>query len=169
MICIDIKALKAGIHEYEWKLKAVDIDLDPRIFDSLDVHARLDYHPSRIFVSLNTSAKARLVCDRTLVEFEQPVEGEFHTLFSGPEMFEGLEEEDEDVRLLTSDMEEIDLTEAVRDTFLLSLPQRRIAPGAEDEDIPLQFGAPEHDEGDVDPRWEALKGLLPEKSTPNDS
>ncbi len=165
MVCIDIKALRAGVHEFDWTLNVEQLDLDPSVFSNLELFVRLDFHQSRIFVTLNTRATARLTCDRTLVDFEQPVLGEYHLLFSGPEFFEGVEEDGEDVRLLAPDMEEIDLTDAVRDTFLLSLPYRRVAPGAEDEDIPLQFGAPENGDGAIDPRWEALKALYSEENT----
>lgn len=156
MVCIDIKALKAGLHEYDWDLKPEAIDLDPEVFSDLHVHAKMDLHPSRIFVTLEVDGVAKLVCDRTLVTFEQPIEGEYSILFAGAEFFEGMEgEQEEDMKLLSQDDEEIDLTEAVRDTFLLAIPQRRIAPGAEAEEIPMQFGRLDA----VDPRWEALLAL----------
>lgn len=162
MVCIDIKALKAGLHEYDWDLEPESIDLDPEVYRDLHVHAKMDLHPSRIFVTLEVDGVAKLVCDRTLVTFDQPIEGEYSILFAGAEFFEGKEGEEEDMKLLSQDDEEIDLTEAVRDTFLLALPQRRIAPGAESEDIPMQFGRTEA----VDPRWEALIAL---KSSENPS
>lgn len=157
MVRIDIKALKPGIHEFEWSLDAESLDIDPAMFRDIELYVRLDYHASRIFVSIQADSIARLTCDRTLVEFDQELHGEYTILFSGPEFFEGVEEDDEDIRLLTPDMEEIDLTDSVRDTILLSLPHRRIAPGAEDKEIPLQFGEP--GETAIDPRWEALRGL----------
>ena len=158
MVRIDIKALRPGLYEYDWKLDAEAIDLDPNVFKALHAQARLDYHVSRIYVTLNVNAEARLVCDRTLAEFDQPVEGTYSVLFSGPEFFEGSEEE-EDIRLLAPDMEELDLTDAVRDTFLLALPQRQIAPGAEEEDIPMRFGVPSQEDAALDPRWDALRAL----------
>ena len=159
MVQIDLKALKAGVHEFDWVLKPEDLEVDPGLFGEIELYVRMDYHPSRILVDLHVDSVACLVCDRTLVDFEEPIHGEYSILFSGPELFEGMEEENEDIRLLSSDVEEIDLGDAVRDTLLLSMPQRRIAPGAEEEDIPLQFGVPDSKDADVDPRWEALKAL----------
>ena len=159
MVSIDVKALKPGIHEYEWNLGAEALEMDPTLFQNIDLYVRLDFHPSRIFVTIQADSLVQMTCDRTLNEFVQEVHGEYHILFSGPEFFEGKDEEDEDVRLLTSDMEELDLTDSVRDTILLSLPQRRIAPGAEDQEIQLQYGLPENGDAAIDPRWEALKGL----------
>ena len=167
MVQVDLKALKAGTHEFEWTLSPEDLGLDSDMFKEVELFVQLDYHPSRVFVKIYVDSIANLTCDRTLVGFEHTVEGEYNILYSGPEMFEGMEQEEEDIRLLTSDMEEIDLTDAVRDTLLLALPQRRIAPGAEDEDIKLQFGAPEVEGVDIDPRWEALRVLKGEASDGN--
>jgi len=165
MVKIDLKALKAGIHEYDWVLAADTLEVDPDVFGGeIELYVRLDYHPSRVLVNIQVDTVARLVCDRTLANYDQPVQGEYNLLYSGPEMFEGMEEEEEDIRLLPPDVEELDLTDSIRDTLLLSLPQRRIAPGAEDEEIPLQFGGPDVDEARVDPRWEALRALRDESS-----
>ncbi len=159
MIRVDIKSLKPGIHEFEWEPDAEELELDPEVFRELHVGARLDFHPSRIFVTLDTSALARLVCDRTLVEFDQEVEGAHSVLFSGADMLEDGVEEDDEIRELKAGDEEIDLTDLVRDTFILSIPARKLAPGAETVDIKLAYGALESGEPAVDPRWEALRKL----------
>ena len=159
MICIDIKSLKPGIHEFDWDPTAQALDLDPEIFDQLHVAVQLDFHPSRILVHLSTTAEAQLTCDRTLEPFTQHVEGGHTVLFSGEGLIDAGEDSDDDVRPLKSNDEEIDLTDLVRDTFILSIPVRKIAPGAEDEEIPLAFGAPDAEESAIDPRWEALKKL----------
>ena len=110
MVKIDLKALKAGIHEYDWVLTAETLEVDPEVFGGeIELYVRLDYHASRVLVSIQIDTVARLVCDRTLVDYEQPVQGEYNLLFSGPEMFEGMEEDEEDIRLLPPDVEEIDL------------------------------------------------------------
>ena len=81
---------------------------------------------------------------------------------------EGLEESDQELEggesddavPLEDDDAAIDLAGPVRDTLLLSLPARRVAPGAEDVDIPTAFGAETDDDGrPVDPRWDALRAL----------
>jgi uncharacterized metal-binding protein YceD (DUF177 family) len=55
------------------------------------------------------------------------------------------------------------VTDIIRDTILLSIPQRTIAPGAEEEDIDMTFGEPDDEETEtedaVDPRWSKLKDL----------
>lgn len=159
MISIDIKSLKPGIYTYDWDPTADSLDLDPEVFDELHVAVQLDFHPSRILAHLETTAEARLICDRTLVQFSQQVEGAHTILFSAEGLVEAGDESDDDVRELKSSDEEIDLTDLVRDTFVLSIPVRKIAPGAEEEEIPLAFGTPDAGEGAIDPRWEALRKL----------
>lgn len=161
MITIDIKALKAGVYEYEWTPDAEELELDKEVFRDLEVEARLDFHAGRAFVMLTTQATASLICDRTLEPFEQDVEGNFEILFASPEMLDAMEDAGDDIHELAADAEEIDITEMVRDTFILSIPLRKISPGAEQEELPLEFGRPEGKAG-TDPRWEALRKLSSE-------
>ena len=170
MVRIDIKPLKPGLHTFEWAYEAADLDLDPDVFSQIEIAVRLDVHPSRILASLEASATASLVCDRTLVLFDQDVEGTCEVLFVTPEFFDGQDGEDESIRVLPPDQEEIDLTTDARDTLMLALPQRRIAPGADALDIPMQYGAPSTtEEPAIDPRWEALRKLSRPDSDANGS
>jgi len=117
-------------------------------------------------VKLQAAATAELTCDRTLRRYEQPVEGAYSLLYGPPSMVGQEGEEFEEVRPLSPTDKELDLTDVVRDTLLLALPQRRVAPDAEDEPIERQFGPPDSDAADeeatdtpVDPRWSKLKEL----------
>ena len=157
MLRIDIRPLKPGVHEFEWEPPADALELDPGVFRDLHVRARLDYHPAHIYVTMHTRATAHLVCDRTLVDFTQEVSGEYRVLYSSDEAVND-DASDDNVRFLAPDEDEIDITEVVRDTFMLSLPYRRLAPGAESKEIPLRFGAPDPS-SEIDPRWEALRDL----------
>ncbi|MEM8483956.1 MAG: DUF177 domain-containing protein [Bacteroidota bacterium] len=158
MIQVDIKSLKPGIHDFEWQPSPEALGLDPDVFQELHVGARVDFHPNRIFVVLETEAEAHLKCDRTLASFTQLVEGEHQVLYSATPSVDGESVDDEVQRIGHAD-EEIDLTAFVRDTFILSIPARKIAPGADMEEIPLEFGAPAGSEAGIDPRWEALRKL----------
>ena len=159
MICIDIKSLTPGIHEFAWQPAAEALELDSGVYRDLEVSARLDFSPSRIFVTLQTRAIAQLVCDRTLVDFDQEVEGTHSILYSSGDLVEDAEAQDDDIRELKKGDEEIDLTDIVRDTLILSIPARKIAPGADEKEIPLAFGTPQSGEAAIDPRWEALRKL----------
>lgn len=161
MLTIDISSLSTGIHRLELAPSATQANLDPSTFEEIQVDAVLQYHRDRILVQMHATATAELTCDRTLQPYEEEIEGEYNVLFAPPDM-EGQEgEEFEEVRPLDPSDREIDLTDVVRDTLLLAIPQRKIAPGAEDEPIDREFGATdeEDDDGPVDPRWSDLEKL----------
>jgi uncharacterized protein len=162
MLTIDITSLPTGIHHLEFSPSSEEVNLDPSTFEDVDVDVVLQHHRDRILVKLHATATATLTCDRTLEPYEQDIEGAYNVLFGPPSMVGQEGEEFEEVRPLDSTDREIDLTDVVRDTLLLSIPQRRVAPGAEDEPITREFGATEEetdDETPVDPRWEDLKEL----------
>lgn len=159
MLGIDLTPYKPGLHEATLTPSAESVGLEPETFDDVVVDVRLDLEEDRALVAFTARATATLVCDRTAVTFEQPVEGRYAVLFVLPERLDVLDDAD-DVRPLPPPGAALDLTDAVRDTLLLALPARRVAPGAEDEELPVTFGAERDEDGDViDPRWEALKKL----------
>lgn len=142
---------------FDWDLEPEALDLDPEVFRSLHVSVRLDVQPDNVFVRLTANGVARLTCDRTLAPYDESVSGSHALLFVTRGSLDAIEDTTDDVVELGPDEEEIDLTSVIRDTFLLALPHRRIAPGAEALDLPMQYGAPAKDDDMVDPRWEALK------------
>lgn len=167
MLTVEIASLSPGIHHREFTPSATEVDLDPTTFGDIRVEAELQYHRDRILVKLDASATAELTCDRTLKPYDQPVEGHYSLLFGPPSMVGQEGEEFEEVRPLTPSDQEIDLTDVVRDTLLLALPQRRVAPGAEEEPIEREFGDPEEEEEEdsIDPRWSELRKLRDDDST----
>ena len=167
MLTIDITSLSTGIHHFEFAPSASQADLDPTTFSDVQVDAELQYHRDRILVKMHATATAELTCDRTLQPYDEALEGQYNVLFGPPSMVGQEGEEFEEVRPLDASDREIDLTDMVRDTLLLAIPQRRIAPGAEDEPIEREFGATddagEDDSTPVDPRWSALEELKDEE------
>jgi len=163
MLTVDITSLSSGIHQLELTPSPDEAGLDPTTFDDVRVEAELQCHRDRILVTLHATATAELTCDRTLQPYEQPVDGDYSVLFGPPSMVGQEGEEFDEVRPLDPSDREIDLTDVVRDTLLLALPQRQIAPGAEDEPIDREFGAPEdEEETPIDPRWSELQKLRDE-------
>lgn len=161
MLTIDITSLSTGIHHLELAPTADQVNLDPSTFNDIQVDVVLQYHRDRILVKLYATATAELTCDRTLQPYEQDIEGEYNVLFGPPSMVGQEGEEFEEVRPLSPSDREIDITDIVRDTLLLAIPQRQIAPGAEDEPITREFAPPdeEADEETIDPRWSDLEKL----------
>ncbi|MBT8401286.1 MAG: DUF177 domain-containing protein [Rhodothermia bacterium] len=155
MIRIDIASLKGGVNRLEFEPPAEELELDPEVFSNVQVRAEVDVRADQILVRFDADARARLVCDRTLKPFTQDVSGSYAVLFSSRDDM-GMDGVD-DVRTYAASDRTIDISEPVRDTLILALPTKRIAPGADDVEIPNRFG--EADEEEIDPRWEALRGL----------
>lgn len=162
MLTVDITPFSSGIHHIELTPSADDVGLDPATFDDIHVDAVLQCHRDRILVKMQATATAELTCDRTLRPYDQPLDGSYNVLFGPPSMVGQDGEEFEEVRPLDPADREIDLTDVVRDTLLLAIPQRCIAPGAEEEAIDREFGPddpPEGEEEPIDPRWSELQKL----------
>jgi uncharacterized protein len=159
MLTVDIHALPDGVHELTLETTAQDVAVDPETFtDTIVVDLRLDVANRRIVAQIGVRATVTLQCDRTLVDFQQDVTGRHTVLFAPPEQLP--EGPSDDAVPLPDEATSIDLADPVRDTLLLSLPTRRIAPGAEDVELPTAFGAETDEAGrTIDPRWDALRRL----------
>lgn len=172
MLSLDLTPFEPGLHEITLTPTPEDLDLDPEAFADIVVDVRLDYQEDHALVLLTVRATATLECDRTLEMFRQQVSGRHDVLFLAPHEMERrrgpdgeIAEGEDDVYELPEPGVPLDLTTPVRDTILLALPIRRIAPGAEDREIPLVFGALSDEEGEpLDARWEALRRLKDNQS-----
>ncbi len=158
MITLDLTPFKPGMHSVSLAPEPEDLELEDESFSDVRVDVRLEVGYDSVIVMLEARATAALVCDRTLEPFAQPVSGSHAVLFL-PEERLGAGGDTDDVRPLPEPGVPLDLTVPVRDTLLLALPVRRIAPGGEDRDIPLVFGAASDADDAIDPRWEALRRL----------
>ncbi|MDX1545930.1 MAG: DUF177 domain-containing protein [Rhodothermales bacterium] len=160
MLRIDLAPLDEGIHHLSLSAEPEALDLDPDVFADVGAEVVLDYRKDQALVMLTATATATLECDRTLVPFEQPLEGQYSLLYASPAFARSAAgDDDTEVHVLDPADPVIDLTEAVRDTLLLAIPARKIAPGADDLELPTVFGEAEGDETAIDPRWEALRAL----------
>jgi uncharacterized protein len=169
MLRIPIAGLADGLHVQALRVDAADLDLDPAAFADVALDLRLDVAGRRILAAFDVRAVATLECDRTGVLYAQPVSGSHTVLFVPPDRLPP-EAEDDDLFPLADAAAEIDLTEPVRDTLLLALPLRRVAPGAEEAEIATSFGAPTDAEGrPVDDRWDALRRLRGDDEEPGPS
>ncbi len=164
MLRVELSSLDEGHHELAFAPAAEELGLDPSIFGEVVVHLRLNVAKRRVVASFDVSSLATLECDRTLVLYQQPLHGNHSIVFLPAEHIAADSEED-GLRALPESETEIDLTAAVRDTLMLSIPLRRVAPDAEETEINTSFGDPQSlEDPRVDHRWDALRKLRAESS-----
>lgn len=157
MLYVDISTLSDGLHDIELQPTAEELELDPDMFTSVDTNVRLDIGDKQILCRIEIRAEAELICDRTLEPFIEPIAGSYTVVFTKDPNEASVG--DDDIRMLDPGARTIDITEMVRDTVLLSVPLRKVAPSAREKELQLQFGGPTEDGDAVDPRWEALRKL----------
>lgn len=156
MLKVDIRSLNNGLHHMEFDPTADDLGIESPVFRDIHADVRLTVDGQQVVVRVNVRGKATLVCDRTLVDFDKTLHGSHTVCFMPPnEMDE--DAEDDAILPLAAGQEDIDLTDIVRDTLMLAVPIRKLAPGAEELEIPTTFG--EATESEIDPRWKALEKL----------
>lgn len=111
---------------------------------------------------MNIQGRAALICDRCGTEFICPVTGEvrsFYTFAQGLEM-----DDDTEIHVLPESARKIDLSADALDALMLGLPAKFLCKTS-CQGLCDQCGA-NLNEGDcgcskdeIDPRWEALRGL----------
>lgn len=134
---------------------ARDVDLDPDMFSALGIQIEQECHAGRRRLRIQAEADVCMVCDRTQRAFTRRIAGE-HKLALLKAEEPTYERTDAYCLVLEPWQNRIDLTKIVRDTLLLAVPVRKVAPDAEDLVIPTVYGAPEEPEHSC---WEALRQL----------
>jgi uncharacterized protein len=157
MLIIDIAPLKEGTHLLNLEPSPEDVGLDAKEFRDIEVDVVINHYNRRFLLDISTTAVATLECDRTLVLFDTELHGDYRMLCVPDGMSVAQDDDRDEVRFFDPVDPKLDLADVVHDTIRLSVPQRKVAPDAVEADLPTRFGGPA--EGDIDPRWSALKDL----------
>lgn len=156
MLKIDLTEPQGG----QFELVASDLDLDPEIFSSIQVNLEVKQSDDTLRVTIGVQSDALLECDRTLKKFVNPVRNSHELL-----LLRYGQEPNADVAMEQIELEPrqrvLDLTSIARDTLILAIPVRKVAPEAEELQIQTVFGAPA--EGS-DHRWSALLAMREEQA-----
>ncbi|MEI9918271.1 MAG: DUF177 domain-containing protein [Bacteroidota bacterium] len=123
----------------------------------------LDKHETFIDADFSIVGKARLVCDRSLEPFEEPVKVHKKIMFKyGPEATELSDE----IVIITREQDKLELGQYLYEFISLEIPIKKLHPKFRDEEedntegkIVYQSKSEDGDDGQVDPRWEKLKKL----------
>jgi uncharacterized metal-binding protein YceD (DUF177 family) len=114
---------------------------------------------SMITLNLSIAGSVELTCDRSLEQFDYPIESTKELVFKY-----GIEEKElsDDVYVILKDTQRINISDFLYQFISLEIPMKKLHPKYEGKDAdPLiyQSDTEDEDENKVDPRWEALKKL----------
>ncbi len=168
MINIYIKGLTDGLHDIEIT-EPVDAvpDLSEEFFGDILIEGKLRVLGNRFTFTGKVFSRARLICDRTLKEFEQEIETEMTSAYLINSSGMGIDKlsEDDKEQIISKDEKYLDITNDVREELILSIPMKKIAPDVEDkefEEIFPEYSAKKKkrkDKEEIDDRWSALKKI----------
>lgn len=134
MFKIVIRGLKDGEHNVELDGNGKDVEFICKEFATSDIKVKgtlrvLDNHytlQSKIY------AKAKMICDISLDEYEEEIEAEMNMNFIADNELANVQlermEDDENERIIRSEDKEINLDADVRDILCLALPMKKVAP-----------------------------------------
>jgi uncharacterized metal-binding protein YceD (DUF177 family) len=128
-----------------------------------DAKVVLDKHETFIDADFSIAGKARLVCDRCLEPFEEPIKVHKKIMFKyGPEASELSDE----IIVITHDQDKLELGQYMYEFISLEIPIKKLHPKFRDEEednsegkIVYKSESGDKDDGQIDPRWEKLKKL----------
>jgi uncharacterized metal-binding protein YceD (DUF177 family) len=168
---IPYKGLKEGIHEFTFVLNQEffdDISSGEEIHAS-DLKVKVIASKSGVLMSIETviNGKVAIPCDRCLDDMECKISFE-GKLYIKPGYTEDADETDSDndeLMVVQPEQGEIDLTQYLYESVVLSLPYHRVHPekGGKSGCNPLMIEKlKEHSAGEesIDPRWESLLSKL---------
>jgi len=97
-------------------------------YEEFDTPVRLVFNinkiGSEIYVRAEISATAKLVCDRCLEDYMWPLQETINIVCTADP---GLAKNDEDdVYFITDAMKEVDITESIRQSLIIALPQKKL-------------------------------------------
>jgi len=168
---IDVAHLSTGLHKLDFEETREELEIeDSYTFPNLIfVSVRLDKGEAHLYLKVSVRTRAHFVCDRCLEEFDTDISGDLKLYYSKTlpeeEYASYFKEFDDEVRLLSAGLTEIDITKDVRDTLLLAIPMKKLCR----EDCKglcprcghnLNQGPCNCSQETIDPRWAALKKLL---------
>lgn len=165
-LLINISKLSEGLHNYHLVSAPVDLRLDERFDNDIDLDVILDKTSTQIFLKTEINTSGNFECDRCLSLFKHHI----HTSYNITYMYkyEGIPEEGE-IQIIDNEENYIDISEDVRQFILLAIPIKLLCK----EDCKglcprcgknLNNGSCECEKDTIDPRWEVLKNLIDKKN-----
>jgi uncharacterized protein len=122
---INISSLSEGTHDYQLSKKSEEIGLGSNFFGGVQARVTLEKVRRQLFLKAKVSAQAHVECARCLDPMDRKFDSEFRIIYvqNEEEYQEGNEDE---VRILQHDTNNIDISDDVKDFILLSIPLKLV-------------------------------------------
>lgn len=168
MIAVHIQGMHDGVHPITIET-AVDsvTGLPAEFVGTVVVDGEISKLGRRFHIDASLECTARLVCDRSLEEFDERicVDIALDVMIDTERANRG-DMLDDDVLAIREDDKVIDISDVVRQELVVHLPMRRVAPAYRDKDLADVFpnlsnrdaDAPQQSDT-IDERWEVLRFL----------
>lgn len=161
---IRVSGLSNGVHEYHFSTDPSNVGLGENFTVPVEVDADLDKTTAQLYLKARIRTGGLFSCDRCVEEFTQMIISSYALFYVYNELDTG-KHQPEEIQILAPDTLYLDLTEDVRQMTMLSVPLKLLC--REDcKGLCPQCGTNRNErsctckDGNVDPRWERLKGLL---------
>ncbi len=172
MIGVDITGMRDGQHVVNTTHPVSDIPgLGPEYTGTIRIDGIVVRRAPKFTVIVTCEANARLVCDRSLEEYDEPIAIDLDLDFVTDSSLASVQRknpealDEEEVRAIRDEDNSIDLTEDIRQELTVALPMRRVSPAYRNKNLEEIFptiaetdaaGPPDET---PDGRWEALRKL----------
>lgn len=161
---INILGLSLSVHQFQYEIgdeffRKYDNGLVSEGKFTVDV--ALDKRETFLEATFKINGSVKLVCDRSLDEFDYPVNLTRLIIFKyGPQDMEV----SEDVMMIQHGTETLEIGQFIYEFIALAIPMKKLHPRFQDEPdeegiIYSSGSGEEKKEDEIDPRWEMLKKL----------
>lgn len=163
---IPFVGLKLGKHDFEFSIGDEFFEnYEYTVIHEANIKGTLELEKkeSMLIGEFEIEGTVKTTCDRCGGDLDLPIQGAYRLIFK----FEDEESEDESLVAIGTEAYELDTADYFYELITVSLPSRSLHEEGEcDPDVIAKleeftgaYDDEEDDEDDVDPRWDALKGL----------
>lgn len=175
---IPFVGLKLGKHKFEYQINNAFFEIfDYNEFQNSDIKVSvvLEKKSTMLEISFKHVGTINVPCDLTSEDFDMPIKGSMKLIVRFGDAFNN---ENEELLILPFGEFEIDVSQYIYETIVLSVPLRRVHPGIKDGSLKTEAltklkeltikeqkkeNKKEDKEENIDPRWDKLKQLLTDK------
>ncbi len=164
---INLVSLQNGLHEYEFEVKDEFFsNFEDSFISQGDVIVKLNLTKqiNLLIAEFNIEGSVKVICDRSLEEFDCPLNTTYTVHFKYADDFEEISDE---IIHIPFGLPQLNLSQYIYEYIGLSVPMRKIHPKFADDDSDEEFeeiyssddDSEDDIDNEVDPRWAALKNL----------